>query len=120
MNNTITITGATGKIGFKIATALLKSSKSIRVIGRNAQSLESLKELGAKYRNMNDVDFLTASFSDSEAVFLMLPPDKETLDFGAFQDQLGEIQYQAIINAGVKNIVFVSSQGALMCYTQVP
>jgi uncharacterized protein YbjT (DUF2867 family) len=114
MNNTITITGATGKIGFKIATALLKSSKSIRVIGRNAQSLESLKELGAEIAlgNMNDVDFLTAAFSDSEAVFLMLPPDKETLDFGTFQDQLGEIQYQAIINAGVKNIVFVSSQGA--------
>lgn len=109
----ITITGASGKIGSKTATALLKNGKSVRVIGRNAQSLQHLKELGAQIAvgNMSEVDFLTKAFSNSEAVLLMLPPDKETSDFGAFQDQVGEVQCEAIINAGVKNIVFISSQG---------
>jgi hypothetical protein len=70
-----------------------------------------LKELGAKYRNMNDVDFLTASFSDSEAVFLMLPPDKETLDFGAFQDQLGEIQIWQSSMQGLKILYLFRLKG---------
>lgn len=42
----------------------------------------------------------------------MLPPDKDTLNFGAFQDQIGEAQVKAILKAGIKNIVFISSQGA--------
>lgn len=110
----IIITGATGKIGSKVAIQLLGKGKRVSVIGRDAQKLESLKNLGAEVAigEMNDVNFLTRSFANAEAVLLILPPDKQTKDFGAFQDEIAKAQVQAIVNAGVKNVVFISSQGA--------
>lgn len=110
----ITITGATGKIGSKAALQLLEKGKKVKMIGRNAQSLEFLRAAGAETAigSMKDVDFLTSAFDHSEAVLLMLPPDKEAFDFGAFQDEIGEAQVKAIEKSGVKNIVFISSQGA--------
>lgn len=110
----IVITGATGKIGSKTATKLLEKGKRVKIIGRHAESLETLKNLGAEIAvgNMTDVDFLIAAFTNAEAVLLMLPPDKDTLNFGALQDQIGETQVQAILDAGAKNVVFISSQGA--------
>jgi|RhiMetdeSRZDD1v2_1073273.scaffolds.fasta_scaffold08207_3 uncharacterized protein YbjT (DUF2867 family) len=110
----ITITGASGKIGSKTAIQLLENGKDVRVVGRNAKSLETLKKSGAEIvaGNMNDVNFLNKAFTNTEAVLLMLPPDKDALDFGAFQDEIGEAQVKAIVNAGVKNVVFISSQGA--------
>jgi uncharacterized protein YbjT (DUF2867 family) len=110
----IVITGATGKIGSKIATLLIEKGKKIKVIGRNAAALEKLKSLGAEIAEgeMLDVDFLTNAFSKAEALFLMLPPDKDTLDFGELQDEIGRTQLEAIKNSGAKNIVFLSSQGA--------
>lgn len=110
----IVITGATGKIGSKIATLLLAKGKQVRVIGRMAFALENLKSLGAEMAvgEMLDVAFLTKAFSEASALFLMLPPDKDTLDFGALQDEIGSIQIEAIKNSRLKNIVFLSSQGA--------
>ncbi len=110
----IVITGATGKIGSKVATQLLAKGEIIKVIGRNAEDLETLKTSGAEIAvgQMSDVQFLSTAFTNAKAVLLMLPPDKDTLNFGALQDEIGEAQVQAIINAGVKNVIFISSQGA--------
>lgn len=110
----IVVTGATGKIGSKVITQLLAKGRMVKAIGRDAQRLASLKTMGAQIAagSMNDVDFLTTAFSNAEAVLLMSPPDKDTIDFGAFQDEIGEAQVKAIKNAQVKNVVFISSQGA--------
>jgi uncharacterized protein YbjT (DUF2867 family) len=110
----IVITGATGKIGSKTATHLIQKNKNVKVIGRNAESLAKLKSSGAEVAvgNMNSVEFLTKTFEKADAVLLMIPPDKEARNFGAFQDEIGEIQVQAILNAGIKYVVFISSQGA--------
>jgi uncharacterized protein YbjT (DUF2867 family) len=110
----IVITGATGKIGSKIATILIDKGKKIRVVGRSAAALEKLKSQNAEIAvgEMLDIAFLTKAFSEADALFLMLPPDKDTLDFGALQDEIGRMQIEAIKNSGIKNIVFLSSQGA--------
>lgn len=110
----IVITGASGKIGLKVAINLLEKNEKVRVIGRNTESLKRPAALGADLAvgNMNDVNFLSAAFRGAKAVFLMIPPDKATTDFGAFQDEYGEAKIQAIKNSGVKHIVFLSSQGA--------
>lgn len=110
----IVITGATGKIGFKIATILTQKGKKVRVIGRNANSLEKLKALGAEIAKgeMLDVDFLTNALTKADVAFLMLPPDKDTLDFGGLQDEIGKAQIDAVKKSGIKNILFLSSQGA--------
>lgn len=110
----IAITGATGKIGSKIATILINKGKKVRVVGRSATALEKLQSQSAEIAvgEMLDAAFLAKAFSNADALFLMLPPDKDTLDFGALQDEIGRIQIEAIKNSGVKNIVFLSSQGA--------
>ncbi|HEY8895635.1 MAG TPA: NmrA family NAD(P)-binding protein [Niastella sp.] len=110
----IVITGATGKIGSKTAAFLLNKNEKVKVTGRNVESLQRLKSIGAEIEvgNMSDVEFLSQAFYKADAVLLMLPPDMHALNFGAFQDEIGEAQVQAITNAGIKNIVFISSQGA--------
>lgn len=110
----IVITGASGKIGLKVASNLLIKGEAVRAIGRNSESLEALKALGAELAigNMNNVEFLSKAFMGAKGVLLMIPPDKQTIDFGAFQDEYGVAQVQAIKDSGVKNVVFISSQGA--------
>ncbi len=110
----IVITGATGKIGSKTAIHLINKGIKVKVIGRNADALLALKNKGAVIAagNMNNVDFLSKTFINAKAILLMLPPDKNSQDFGAFQDEIGEAQVQAISNSGLKNVVFISSQGA--------
>jgi uncharacterized protein YbjT (DUF2867 family) len=110
----IVITGATGKIGSKTAIQLLHKGRKVKVLGRDSKSLETLKNLGAEIAvgEMKNAVFLAEAFTKADAVLLMLPPDKDALDFGASHDAFGEAQVQAIVNAGIKNVVFISSQGA--------
>jgi len=110
----IVITGATGKIGSKTATRLLEKGKKVKVVGRNAEALKTLRNAGAEIAegNMNDIDFLSETFANAEAVLLMIPPDKNALNFEAFQDEIGIAQVQALQNVNVRNVVFISSQGA--------
>lgn len=110
----IVITGASGTIGSKTAIKLLSTGNKVRVVGRNAKNLEQLERLGAEIfaGEMSDVEFLSKAFLNAKGAFLMLPPDKKALNFGAFQDQVGESQLYAVQKAKVKNIIFISSQGA--------
>jgi uncharacterized protein YbjT (DUF2867 family) len=45
-------------------------------------------------------------------VLLIIPPNLQAADITAHQDTVGEAQVAAIKNAGVKNVLFISSQGA--------
>ena len=109
----IVITGATGNIGSKTAAKLLAQGKQVKVIARNAEKLEALKKQGATVAvgDMHDAAFLTEEFKGAEAVMLLIPPNYQAENSAAHQQLIGEIQIEAIINSGVKNVVFISSQG---------
>ncbi len=110
----IVITGATGNIGSKTAAKLLAKGKKVKVIARNSEKLEDLKKQGAEVDlgDMHDAAFLTKAFKGAEAVFLIVPPNLQAENISKHQDAVGEAQVEAIKNAGVKNVVFISSQGA--------
>lgn len=110
----IVITGATGKIGSQVASQLAAMGYKVRIMGRDAGSLARLTTVNIESveGNMNDITFLTTAFKGATAVLLMLPPSREAADFGAFQDEVGLAQVGAVKNAGIKHIVFLSSQGA--------
>src|SRR4051812_8262805 len=110
----IVITGATGNIGSKTAAKLLAQGKKVKVIARNPEKLEQLKKAGALVEagDMQDASFLSKAFKGAEAVFLIIPPNLQAADIAKHQDEAGEAQITAIKNSGVKNIVFISSQGA--------
>jgi uncharacterized protein YbjT (DUF2867 family) len=110
----IVITGATGQVGSKIVAKLLSKGKKVKALGRNQEKLNDLKKQGAIVENAepNDVIALTNAFKGAEVVFLILPPNFQAKNVGQFHDEIGEAQIEAIKKANVKNVIFLSSQGA--------
>jgi uncharacterized protein YbjT (DUF2867 family) len=108
------ITGATGNTGCRIAAALLKAGKEVRIIGRSADKMKSLTDQGAQafVASLDDADALTKAFSGASAVYAMIPPDSQVKDFRAYQGKIGEAITAAIHSAGIKYIVHLSSMGA--------
>ena len=70
------ITGGAGNISKPLALQLLKAGHTVTVIGRNAANLTELTNAGAKAAigSVEDIAFLTASFTGADAVYTMVPP----------------------------------------------
>ena len=114
MANTYTITGATGNIGKKITENLLDAGYKVRAVARGADKLQTLVDKGAEAfsGSMEDTEFLTRAYQGSDAVFAMTPPDYQSNDFRAFQNDIAKSHVSAIKGADVRNLVALSSVGA--------
>ena len=110
----LTIMGATGNIGSKLADRLLEKNQRVKVIGRSADRLQPFVDRGATAAagDAGDSDFLSEAFSGSEAVFAMIPPDYATQDFRQYQNEIGRQIATAIEKSGVSHVVNLSSHGA--------
>ncbi len=108
------ITGATGHVGGRIAEVLLAAGKKIRAIGRNTEKLKLLSAKGAEifHGDMESPSFLPGVFAGAEAVFSMIPPKSSVDNLRAYQNKIGENIAGAIVDAGVKYVVNLSSLGA--------
>src|SRR5437764_7691021 len=108
--------GANGNITSKLAGKLCRDGRKVRVIGRNAERMASLRTAGAELStgNASDALFLEQSFKGAEAVYAMIPPDYSTPDHRKYQNAVGEAIAQAILKSGVKTIISLSSIGALL------
>lgn len=106
--------GSNGNITSKAAALLLEQGAKVRVVGRNAQTLATLKAAGADIAvgDITDAKFLARAFEGATAVYAMLPPDYTAADMPAAQDRLGEAIVAAITTAKVKRVVNLSSIGA--------
>jgi len=110
----ITVMGATGNTGKKIALALLNAGEKVRALGRSESKLAELKAVGAEVLSgdTNDVAFLTKALSGADAVYTLLPTDPGAPDYRAEQDRQGEAIVKAIRESGVRYVVALSSTGA--------
>lgn len=110
----ITVMGATGNTGRRITELLLAGGEHVRGIGRSASKLARLDRDGAKALAGDAADpaFLTEAFDGADAVYTMLPIDPGWADFHAEADRLGEAIVTAVRDAGVRNVVALSSVGA--------
>jgi uncharacterized protein YbjT (DUF2867 family) len=106
--------GSNGNISSKVAALLLAQGAAVRVVGRNAESLASLKAAGADVAagDIGDADFLARAFAGATAVYTMIPTDYAAHDMAAEQDRLGEAIARAIATAEVKRVMNLSSVGA--------
>jgi uncharacterized protein YbjT (DUF2867 family) len=79
------ITGAAGHISKPLAEKLLKAGHNVTVIGRNAENINSLIDMGAKAAigSVQDVEFLKKAFAGADAVYTMSPPNYNTNDMKA-------------------------------------
>jgi uncharacterized protein YbjT (DUF2867 family) len=114
MANTYTITGATGNIGKRITENLLDAGHKVRAVARNVEKLQALVDKGAEAfsGSLEDTEFLTRAYQGSDVVFAMTPPDYQSIDFRAFQNNIAKSHVSAIKSAGVENVVALSSIGA--------
>ena len=106
--------GSNGNITSKAAALLLAGGAKVRVVGRNAKSLAAIQSAGAQVAagNIADPDFLSQAFAGATAVYSMIPTDYTAPELGGAQDQLGAAIASAVVSAGVKRIVNLSSIGA--------
>ena len=110
----ITVMGSTGNTGRKVTETLLYAGEKVRAIGRSESKLAHLRNVGAEVRvgDAADAAFLASAFRGAEAVYTLLPTDRQSPDYLARQRQEGEAIVQAIRETGVRYVVALSALGA--------
>jgi uncharacterized protein YbjT (DUF2867 family) len=108
------VLGASGNTGHVVAKNLLARGQKVRVVGRNAARLQPLAAEGAELfiGDATDAPTLTKAFHGADSAYVLIPPDPASSDFRAFQDRVSDAIVTALQNAGVKNVVSLSSFGA--------
>jgi NAD(P)H dehydrogenase (quinone) len=71
------ITGITGRVGSAVARNLLSKNQSVRAVVRDVNKGNAWADRGCTVAvaDMNDADALTAAFTDTEGVFVVIPPN---------------------------------------------
>jgi uncharacterized protein YbjT (DUF2867 family) len=111
---TIAVMGANGNVGGKIAEQLLGQGHHVRALGRSADKLAGLKATGAEILlgDAGDAAFLTRAFRGADAAFTLLPPSPLSQDYLGDMRRAGEAIAKAAGDAGLKQLVALSSVGA--------
>ncbi len=110
----ITIVGATGNVGGKIADILTERGEPVRLVARSASRLRP--KVGSKAQafagDAMDSEFLAKAFTGADAVFALIPPSLRSSDFVSYMKTFGESIARALEIARVKFVVNLSSVGA--------
>lgn len=108
------VLGASGHTGEVVATNLLARGQKVRVVGRNAEHLKSLGQLGAEVlaADATDAASLTNAFKGAEAAYVLIPPNISANDIRGFQERVSDAISAAVRSSGVKHVVALSSIGA--------
>ncbi len=115
----IVVTGSLGHISKPLTLELVQKGHSVTVISSRTERQNEIEAIGATAAigTMEDAGFLSVTFNGADVVYVM-----EALGAGSFFDQ--SLNYidsinnivnnykQAILNAGVKQVVHLSSVGA--------
>ncbi len=113
----IVVTGSLGNISKPLTKELVQKGHAVTVISSKAEKRKEIEALGATAAigSLEDADFLSATFTGSDAVYCMLPPFdffNPKLDFMAEARKLANNYAKAIQSSGVKQVVHLSSVGA--------
>ncbi len=113
----IVLTGSLGHITKPLAEALLQKAHGVTLISSSEDRRAAIEALGATAAigPLEDVDFLTATFTGADAVYLMEPPPNyfdQDLDMEKYWLSLAEGYKKAVQDAGVKKVIHLSSIGA--------
>lgn len=113
----IIITGSLGHISKPLTQELVEKEHSVTVISSNPEKKNNIEGLGAKAAigSLEDVSFLTKTFTGADIVYLMEPPVNFLNPTADPEKQWGDIVHsylQAIQQSGVTKVVHLSSIGA--------
>ncbi len=114
----IVVTGSLGHISKPLTEELIQKGHSVTVISHNPAKQKEIEAIGAAAAigSMDDVKFLTKTFSGADAVYCMISAGNAysdpSFDLMAYTSRLGNNYKRAILESGVKRVVFLSSIGA--------
>ncbi len=113
----IIVTGSLGHISKPLTEGLLQRQHSVTVISSNPDKQQQIEALGAEAAIglIDDVDFLTATFTGADVVYCMEPPVNffdTKVDTQAYWTTIAGSYVTAILQSGVKKVVHLSSIGA--------
>ncbi|SDR99285.1 Uncharacterized conserved protein YbjT, contains NAD(P)-binding and DUF2867 domains [Gillisia sp. Hel1_33_143] len=110
----IVVTGSLGHIGKPLAKMLAAKHNNVVVISRSSKKIKDLEKIGATAAigSMEDVQFLSETFSGADVVYLMIPPNFKEFNSLAYYKRIAGNYRDAIQHSGVEHIVFLSSWGA--------
>jgi len=110
----IVLTGAAGNITKPLAEKLVSDKHEVSVIGRSAENLKSLTDIGAKalIGSIEDADFIKEAFKGADVVYTMLPAPYHMPDWVAYGELIGEIYRNAIEANAIKKVINLSTYGA--------
>jgi uncharacterized protein YbjT (DUF2867 family) len=110
------ITGSLGHISKPVSEKLIANGHDVTIITSNANNETAIKEMGAKAAvgSVEDVQFLTFAFKDADAVYTMVPPNWNPVNWKAWIAGIGSNYAKAIRDTAVKYVVNLSSIGAHM------
>ncbi|NNV56791.1 NAD(P)H-binding protein [Limnovirga soli] len=108
------ITGSLGNISKPLSLALINAGHQVTIVTSKSANAAAIEALGATAAvgSVEDVDFLTATFSGADAVYTMIPPKWDAADWKAYIGGIGANYTAAIAASGVKKVVNLSSIGA--------
>src|SRR5271167_4373633 len=112
--NMYVVLGASGNTGHIVAENLLARQQKVRVVGRNSANLQPLAAQGAEIfiGDVTDPSALTKAFQKADSAYVLIPPNPTSNDPLAYAERAGDAIATALKNAGVKNVVALSSFGA--------
>lgn len=113
----IVVTGSLGHISQPLTQELVQKGHAVTVISSNPNKQTDIQALGATAAigSLEDLAFLTATFTGANAVYCMIPPNNYfdlNLDLVDYYRRLGRNYAQAIQQSGVKRVVNLSTIGA--------
>ncbi len=110
------ITGSTGHISKPLSELLIKASQDVTIISSKSGKIKEIEGLGAKpsIGSVDDISFLTKAFVGADAVYTMVPPKMDVVNYKEYIHGIGKNYAKAIQAAGVKKVVNLSSVGAHM------
>jgi uncharacterized protein YbjT (DUF2867 family) len=113
----IIITGSLGHISKPMTKELVQKGHAVTVISSKPEKQKDIEALGATAAigSIEDVQFLTKTFRNADAVYVMEPPVNffdQSPDIFEFYAKVAKNYAQAIQQSGVKRVVHLSSIGA--------
>lgn len=110
----ITLLGSLGNINRYVVPALVAKGHEVTVITSSPERVPAIETLGATAAvgTMTDEGFLAATFQGSDVVYLMISGTGATTDLNQEMTKQGQIFRKAVMTAGIKRIVQLSSIGA--------
>ncbi|QPH38693.1 SDR family oxidoreductase [Pedobacter endophyticus] len=110
----IILTGSLGNISKPLAKELIAKRHSVTVISGNPEKQKEIEALGAhaSIGKLEDLPFLINSFMGADAVYCMIPMNMNEANQQAYMHKIANNYVQAIKEAEVKRVVFLSGWSA--------